>query len=79
MELSVDLMKRGSYQIEMSDEGMMTEDIEECLKPVIKTIRKSGLTTKQVRDWCSAMLKKDRDGCICEQELRVLQNSVADS
>ena len=24
--------EQGSYQVEMSDEGMMTEDIEECLK-----------------------------------------------
>ena len=36
MELSVELMKQGSYQVEMSDEGLMTEDIEECLSVVVK-------------------------------------------
>jgi hypothetical protein len=32
MELSLELMKKGSYQVEMSDEGLMTDDIEECLQ-----------------------------------------------
>jgi hypothetical protein len=31
MELALDLLRRGSRQVEMSDEGMMTEDVEECL------------------------------------------------
>src|SRR3954463_4723114 len=31
MELSLELMKQGSYQVEMSDEGLMAEDIEDCL------------------------------------------------
>ena len=34
MELSLELMKQGSYQVEMSDEGLMTDDIQECLMPV---------------------------------------------
>jgi hypothetical protein len=28
-------MKQGSYQVEMSDEGLMTYDIEECLQAVV--------------------------------------------
>ena len=32
----LELMNRGSYQVEMSDEGMMTEDIEECLQVVAR-------------------------------------------
>src|SRR5205807_6996541 len=31
MQLSLELMKQGGYQVEMSDEGMMTGDIEDCL------------------------------------------------
>src|SRR5207247_1875833 len=31
MELALELMKEGSYQVEMSDEGLMTDDIEDCL------------------------------------------------
>src|SRR5271165_3372684 len=40
MPLALELMKRGSYQVEMSDEGLMTEDIEDCLKVVLKALRK---------------------------------------
>ena len=29
MQLALELMKRGSYQVEMSDEGLMTRDIED--------------------------------------------------
>ena len=39
MELSLELMKQGSYQVEMSDEGLMTDDIQECLMPVIASPR----------------------------------------
>jgi hypothetical protein len=31
MSLALELMKRGSYQVEMSDEGLMTVEIEGCL------------------------------------------------
>src|SRR5580692_3573689 len=31
MSLALELMKRGSYQVEMSDEGLMAEDIEDGL------------------------------------------------
>jgi hypothetical protein len=43
MELSLELMDQGSYQVEMSDEGMMTHDIEECLAVVVKAIKRSDL------------------------------------
>jgi len=72
MELSLELMKQGSYQVEMSDEGLMTEDIEECLQVVIGTLTKSDLPAGEVVAWCAAMLKSDRVGCICDRELRAL-------
>lgn len=31
MTLSLELMKQASLQVEMSDEGLMTDDIEDCL------------------------------------------------
>jgi hypothetical protein len=30
MQLALDPIKRGSHQVEMSDEGLMAEDIEDC-------------------------------------------------
>lgn len=74
MELSQELMKQGSYQVEMSDEGMMTEDIEECLQVVIKAIKKSGLPPDEVKAWCDAMHTQDRVGFICDSELRTLRD-----
>ena len=76
MELSLELMKEGSYQVEMSDEGLMTEDIEECLSVVIKALKKCNLPTGEVIAWCSAMLENDRVDFICERELRSLRHQL---
>jgi uncharacterized Zn finger protein len=76
LELALELMKEGSHQVEMSDEGLMTDDIEECLTVVIKALGKSNLPTGDVLTWCSAMLKNDRVGFICEGELKSLRQHV---
>ena len=68
--LSLELMKQGSYQVECSDEGLMTEEIESCLKPVIRAIRQEG--GDQAKRWGRAMLAADRVGFICEKPLRKL-------
>jgi len=73
MELSLELMDQGSYQVEMSDEGLMTDDIEECLKVVIPAVRKSDLPASELMAWCRGMLKKDRVGFICEEQLKALK------
>lgn len=73
MELSLELMDHGSYQVEASDEGLMTEDIEACLKPVIEALQKCDLPAVEMIAWCVAMLKRDRGGFICEQELQALR------
>jgi hypothetical protein len=74
MELSLELMKKGSYQVEMSDEGLMSDDIEECLQVVIATLAKCDLPASKVVAWCGKMLKSDRVGFICDEELRALQD-----
>jgi hypothetical protein len=38
MQLALELKKLGSYQVEMSGEGTMTEDIEDCLSVVLKAL-----------------------------------------
>jgi hypothetical protein len=73
MELSLQLMRQGSYQVEASDEGLMTEDIEACLQPVLKAIRKCDLPAAEVVTWCADMLRRDRVGFICDQELGSLR------
>jgi hypothetical protein len=76
MPLALELMKRGSYQVEMSDEGLMTEDIEACLKVVLEALRKCDLPAAEVIAWCSAMLENDRIGFIAREPLQSLRNHV---
>jgi hypothetical protein len=73
MPLALELMKQGSYQVEMSDEGLMTEDIEDCLNVVLEALRKSDLPASEVIAWCSAMLENDRVGFIAREPLQSLR------
>ncbi len=75
MELALELMKRGSYQVEMSDEGLMTSDIEDCLNVVIEALAKCDLPASEVAAWYSAMLKLDRVGFICQEPLESRSHS----
>lgn len=74
MELSLELMKQASRQVEMSDEGMMTDDIEDCLSVVLEELRKCDLPANDVIAWCSAMLANDRVGFIAREPLQSLRN-----
>jgi uncharacterized Zn finger protein len=74
MDLALELMKDGSHQVEMSDEGLMTKDIDDCLTVVIKALAKCDLPAEEVIAWCSAMLDADRVGFIAEKALQSLRN-----
>ncbi|MDB5348916.1 MAG: hypothetical protein JWN86_163 [Planctomycetota bacterium] len=76
MPLALELMKRGSYQVEMSDEGLMTGDIEDCLNVVLEALRKCDLPAAEVIAWCSAMLENDRIGFIAREPLQSLRDHV---
>jgi len=76
MRLALELMKQGSYQVEMSDEGLMTGDIEGCLSVVLKALETSGLPGGEVLAWCSAMLDNDRVGFIARGPLQSLRDRV---
>jgi hypothetical protein len=73
MQLALGLMKQGSYQVEMSDEGLMAQDIEDCLSVVLKALEKCDLPANEVIAWCSAMLDNDRVGFIAREPLQALQ------
>ncbi len=77
MELSLELMATSSRQVEMSDEGLMTDDIEACIKPVLEALQGCDLSAAEVAAWCAEMIKRDRVGFICDQELRALQRRFA--
>ena len=76
MPLALELMKRGSYQVEMSDEGLMAEDIENCLSVILEALRKSDLPAAEVIAWCAAMLDSDRVGFIARESVQSLRNQV---
>jgi uncharacterized Zn finger protein len=76
MQLALDLMKRGSYQVEMSDEGLMTEDIEGCLSTVIEALRRCDLPASEVIAWCATMLESDRVGFIAREPLQSLRSQL---
>ena len=77
MELSLELMKEASSQVEISDEGLMTDDIEECLQVVVQALHKSDLSPGEIVAWCKAMTKSDRVGFIYDRELQALQRQFA--
>jgi hypothetical protein len=77
MELLLELMKQGSHQVEMSDEGLMTQDIEECLRAVIPALKKCDLPPGEVVAWCAGMIESDRVGFICDRDLGALRNHFA--
>lgn len=74
MELSLELMKQGSCQVEMSDEGLMTADIEDCLSVVLKALKKCDLPPDEVVAWCEGMIKSDRVGFIGDRDLGTLRD-----
>lgn len=74
MTLALELMKRGSYQVEMSDEGLMTGEIEACLSEVIGALKTCDLPASEVLAWCSTMLKTDRVGFIAREPIEALQS-----
>jgi hypothetical protein len=76
MDLSLELMKQGSCQVEMSDEGMMTEDIEDCLSVVIGAFKRCDLPVVELLSWCTAMLDSDRVGFISRKPLEALQKRL---
>ena len=73
MQLSLELMQAGSYQVEMSDEGLMAEDLEECLSAVIAGLETCDLPAADVVAWCTAMQAADRVGFIAEKPLQSLR------
>jgi hypothetical protein len=69
--LALKLMKEGSYQVECSDEGLMAEDICQCLKPVIQAVKAAGGV--EAAKWAGDMQRADRVGLICNEELAKLR------
>lgn len=66
--LALELMRAGSHQIECSDEGLMREEIEGCLRLVIAAVAGAS----DASDWALEMHGCDRVGFLCDSELKAL-------
>ena len=67
MEASIHLMEKASYQVECSDEGLMVEEIEECLQPVLLAVENRDPSVRA--SWAFQMQIADRVGFICSEKL----------
>ena len=76
MELSLELMEQGSEQVAMSDEGLMTEEIQACLQVVIQAAASCDLPADKLLLWCHRMLENDQMGFICDRELHALREHL---
>ncbi len=70
------LADRSREEVEMSDEGLMSDDIAACLQIVIQAVNKSKLLASVVVEWCDNLRKRDRVGFIGEQEIKSLRNGL---
>ena len=68
--LSLELMKRGSYQCECSDEALMVDELAECLTPVIAAVKQEDRASASA--WAREMLAADRIEFICHEQLGAL-------
>ena len=64
-------MRAGSHQVECSDEGLMTDEICDCLRPVIEAVEAAG--GSKAAQWAREMSQADRVGVICHEELKELR------
>ena len=60
----------------MSAEGLMTEDIEDCLSVLLDVLAQSGMPVDAGMAWCQAMLDSDRVGFIARQPLESLRRRL---
>ncbi len=69
--LALKLMNDGSYQVECSDEGLMADEISQCLKPVIRAVKAAG--GDEAVKWAGDMRTADQVGYICDKQLAELR------
>ena len=68
MEIAIHFMEKASHQIECSDEGLMLEEVEACLQPVLKLLE--SLDEAQRASWAFRMQVADSVGLICHERLQ---------
>jgi len=68
MEVAIEFMELASYQLECSDEGMMLEEIEEGLQPLLAALADYNSTQRAL--WAIQMQNADSVGSVCWKKLQ---------
>jgi hypothetical protein len=68
MEIAVHFMEQASRQIENSKEGMMVEEVESCLTPILLALENHDETQRTA--WAIRMQLADRVGFVCHTKLQ---------
>jgi hypothetical protein len=77
MGLAIELMAARSAQVEASDEGLMLEELEECLGLVIETIEVVDLPKEEKVLWCDRLRSADRVRFVCEKAIQSLRRAFS--
>ena len=69
MELAESLLSEGSHQVEMSDEGLMWDEIESCLDIVFNAVARSSMPPEKLLAWAARLEVIDRVGLYSQPQL----------
>jgi hypothetical protein len=76
MEIAVHFMEQASRPIENSNEGMMLEEVESCLKPILLALENHDEAQRTA--WAIRMQKVDRVGFVCHAKLQEWSARIID-
>lgn len=68
MEIATEFMELASHQLECSDEGIMLEEIEEGLQPLLAALEDQN--SPQRARWAAQMQRADSVGSVCWKKLQ---------
>jgi len=72
MELAVELLNAGSYQVSLSDEAEMLDELVACVTVATAAVKKAKLDPDVRRAWVAKLMKADRSGFIFPPGLKSL-------
>ena len=75
-DIAVQFMGDASHQIASSDEGMMLDEVKECLQPVLAAMK--GMEVTERAAWAQRMQRADVVGFVCSDILSSWSNSRSD-
>lgn len=66
MELALEVMRQGSYQVEMSDEGLMSDEVVDCVRVVYDALQGETIDVDTRAKWLKQLAASDSVGFLVE-------------